>query len=80
MYWSSRTLSTALEELGRCAAREAERAAILLLKSGRIQGWRLFGFGDVTVTGRGLSNVIFRTVDDPMAVKRQIESVSNPVA
>jgi hypothetical protein len=27
-----------------------------------------------------LSNVIFRTVDDPMAVKRQIESVSNPVA
>jgi len=41
---------------------------------------RLFGFGDVTVTGRGLSNVIFKTVDDPMAVKRQIESVSNPVA
>jgi len=41
---------------------------------------RLFGFGDVSVTGRGLSNVIFRTVDDPMAVKRQIESVSNPVA
>jgi hypothetical protein len=43
----ARTLSTALEELGRCAAREADRAAILLLKSGRIQGWRLFGFGDV---------------------------------
>ena len=41
---------------------------------------RIFGFGDVTVTGRGLSNVIFRAVEDPMAVKRQIESVSNPVA
>ena len=41
---------------------------------------RLLGFGNVTVTGRGLSNVIFKTVDDPMAVKRQIESVSNPVA
>ncbi|MGQ0577730.1 MAG: PH domain-containing protein [Betaproteobacteria bacterium] len=41
---------------------------------------RIFGFGDVTVTGRGLSTVVFRTVEDPMAVKRQIESVSNPVA
>lgn len=41
---------------------------------------RLFGFGDVTVTGRGLSNVVFKTVDDPMAVKRKIESVSNPVS
>jgi uncharacterized membrane protein YdbT with pleckstrin-like domain len=41
---------------------------------------RLLNFGDVTVTGRGLSNVIFKTVEDPMAVKRQIESVSNPVA
>ncbi|HKQ25589.1 MAG TPA: PH domain-containing protein [Burkholderiales bacterium] len=40
---------------------------------------RIFGFGDVTVTGRGLSNVVFQTVDDPMAVKRKIESVSNPV-
>ena len=41
---------------------------------------RIFGFGDVTVTGRGLSNVVFQTVDDPMAVKRKIESVSNPVS
>src|SRR5258708_3880366 len=40
---------------------------------------RIFGFGDVTVTGRGLSNVAFKSVDDPMAVKRKIESVSNPV-
>jgi len=40
---------------------------------------RIFGFGNVAVTGRGLSDVVFRTVKDPMAVKRQIESVSNPV-
>jgi len=33
----------------------------------------------VTVTGRGLSNVAFKSVDDPMAVKRKIESVSNPI-
>ena len=40
---------------------------------------RILGFGDVTVTGRGLSNVVFKKVDDPMAVKRKIESVSNPI-
>jgi uncharacterized membrane protein YdbT with pleckstrin-like domain len=40
---------------------------------------RLFGFGTVKVTGRGLSDVVFRRIDDPMAVKRAIESVSNPV-
>lgn len=41
---------------------------------------RIFGFGTVQVTGRGISDVVFRGIDDPMAVKRQIESVSNPVA
>jgi uncharacterized membrane protein YdbT with pleckstrin-like domain len=41
---------------------------------------RILGFGEVKVTGRGISNVVFKTIDDPMAVKRQIESVSNPVA
>lgn len=41
---------------------------------------RVLGYGDVKVTGRGASDVVFRTVADPMAVKRQIESVSNPVA
>ncbi len=39
---------------------------------------RIFGFGDVRVTGRGISDVVFKGIDDPMAVKRQIESVSNP--
>ena len=41
---------------------------------------RIFGFGTVKITGRGISDVIFKGIDDPMAVKRQIESVSNPVA
>ncbi len=41
---------------------------------------RMLGYGNVKVTGRGASDVVFRVVNDPMAVKRQIESVSNPVA
>jgi uncharacterized membrane protein YdbT with pleckstrin-like domain len=40
---------------------------------------RIFGFGTVRVTGRGISDVVFAGIDDPMEVKRQIESVSNPV-
>jgi uncharacterized membrane protein YdbT with pleckstrin-like domain len=40
---------------------------------------RIFGFGRVRVTGRGNSDVILRTVCNPMQVKREIESVSNPV-
>lgn len=40
---------------------------------------RLFGYGDVKVTGRGISDVVFKGVADPIAVKKQIESVSNPL-
>ena len=40
---------------------------------------RLFGFGDIKVTGRGISDVVFKGLADPMSAKRQIESVSNPV-
>jgi len=40
---------------------------------------RIFGFGTVKVTGRGISDVVYKRINDPMAVKRQIESVSNPV-
>lgn len=36
---------------------------------------RIFGFGDVKVTGRGLSDVVFAQIDDPMEVKRSIERV-----
>jgi uncharacterized membrane protein YdbT with pleckstrin-like domain len=40
---------------------------------------RIFGFGTVRVTGRGISDLMFKRIDDPMAVKRQIEGISNPV-
>ncbi|MEK6592902.1 MAG: PH domain-containing protein [Pseudomonadota bacterium] len=40
---------------------------------------RIFGYGEVKITGRGISDVVFRGVADPIAVKKQIESVSNPV-
>ncbi|PCC98015.1 PH domain-containing protein [Halopseudomonas pelagia] len=41
---------------------------------------RMFGFGTIEVTGRGISDVVFKGVDEPMVVKRRIESVSNPIA
>jgi uncharacterized membrane protein YdbT with pleckstrin-like domain len=40
---------------------------------------RIFGFGTVKITGRGISDIAFKGIGDPMSVKRQIESVSNPV-
>lgn len=36
---------------------------------------RIFGSGDVHVTGRGTSSVKFRGVDNPLDVKRQIDTV-----
>lgn len=41
---------------------------------------RMLGYGNIRVTGRGTSDVLFRAVDDPMTVKRQIESISHPAA
>jgi uncharacterized membrane protein YdbT with pleckstrin-like domain len=41
---------------------------------------RILGFGDIRVTGKGISDVIFRRIDDPMEVKRRIEGVSHPAA
>lgn len=41
---------------------------------------RILGFGRLKVTGKGLSDVVFDCIDDPMSVKRQIESVSHPAA
>jgi len=35
---------------------------------------RIFGFGTVTITGRGLGNVQLRWMQDPMRVKREIEN------
>ncbi|MEB3734911.1 PH domain-containing protein [Halopseudomonas pachastrellae] len=40
---------------------------------------RMFGYGTVKLTGARISDVKFRNIDDPMQVKRDIESVSNPI-
>ena len=36
---------------------------------------RIFGYGDVKITGRGISDLLFKKINDPMDVKRKIESV-----
>jgi len=36
---------------------------------------RMFGFGNVKVTGRGISDVTFNKIDNPMGVKKSIESI-----
>ena len=41
---------------------------------------RMLGFGDIRATGKGLSDVLFKRIDDPMEVKRRIEGVSHPAA
>ena len=41
---------------------------------------RILGYGNIHVSGRGISDVVLRNVKDPMAVKRAIESISNPVS
>jgi membrane protein YdbS with pleckstrin-like domain len=38
---------------------------------------RIFGFGSVTVTGRGIGDVKLEWMEDPMRVKREIESVDD---
>lgn len=41
---------------------------------------RILGYGDIKVSGRGISDVVLSRVADPMAVKRAIESISHPAA
>ena len=43
-------------------------------------GGRILGYGSVKVTGRGISALVFTNIDDPMSVKRNIESISNPLS
>lgn len=40
---------------------------------------RIFDYGIIKISGRGISDVIFQNVDGPMKVKKAIESVSNPL-
>lgn len=39
---------------------------------------RILGYGTVKITGQGISDVLFKFINDPLMVKRRIESVSNP--
>jgi uncharacterized membrane protein YdbT with pleckstrin-like domain len=41
---------------------------------------RLLDYADIRVTGKGISDVVFRTLADPLEAKKQIESVSHPAA
>lgn len=41
---------------------------------------RILGYGNIRVSGRGISDVLLSRVKDPMAVKRAIESISHPAA
>lgn len=41
---------------------------------------RMLDYGTVKVTGRGISDLVFRRIDDPLWVKRQIEGVGVPAA
>lgn len=36
---------------------------------------RLLGFGNVHVTGKGISDVVFPNIDNPLAVKKAIDSL-----
>ncbi|MDA3947062.1 MAG: PH domain-containing protein [Helicobacteraceae bacterium] len=36
---------------------------------------RIFGFGSIKVTGRGISDLMYKNIDNPMHVKKAIESV-----
>jgi uncharacterized membrane protein YdbT with pleckstrin-like domain len=36
---------------------------------------RIFGYGNVEITGTGINDLIFKSIDDPMSVKKSIEGV-----
>lgn len=36
---------------------------------------RIFGFGSIKVTGRGISDLVYNNIDNPMGVKKAIESI-----
>ena len=37
---------------------------------------RLFGYGTIKITGLGISNLIYKYIDNPMEVKKSIEGVN----
>ena len=59
---------------GRRETEEVRLTAIETIDLHQTTWGRIFGFGDVRVTGRGESSLVFNRVADPVAVKRAIES------
>jgi hypothetical protein len=66
----ARSLGEVLEVLGQSAAREAERAAVMVARGTRLVGWTMLGFGDraphpdsvtLELEGAGLAGNVVRT-------------------
>lgn len=38
---------------------------------------RIFGFGSIKITGRGISDLVYENIDSPMKVKKSIESIEH---
>jgi len=61
-------------------SRRTEEMKISSIETVEIQQsvWgRILGYGTVKVTGRGVSDLVFERVSDPMAVKKTIESIEH---
>lgn len=70
-------LGDVLETLAECAGREVDRAAVLVVKGERLNGWRLAGFGASAPAARSID----LSLDDaglPGAVVRTGVAVSRP--
>jgi hypothetical protein len=71
------TLSEVLDVLGRSAARESARAALLVLRGDRLQGWKMSGFGAHDASPKGVelgltdSGIIGQAVTTTRAVTTQ---------
>lgn len=63
-------------------ARKTEEVKITSIETIEIRQsiWgRILGYGDVKITGRGDSLMVYKGIDNPMDVKRSIESIHNPI-
>ncbi|MFZ9151279.1 MAG: PH domain-containing protein [Burkholderiales bacterium] len=61
-------------------SRQSEEMKLTSIETDQGVLGRILGYGNIHVSGRGISDVVLRSVKDPMAVKRAIESISNPAS
>ena len=80
----ARGLSEVLERLVQCAGHEVDRAAMLLVKGSRLQGWRLAGFApgapparsiDLSVEEAGIAGAV---VESGSAASRPSDATGGP--